>query len=242
MFSLVPFVTFGEEISEPATNTVSTLPTPETPSDFCSGLVEINKKINDQISKAIERQTAYQVSRDMIIENKETESDSKLAISRTLIESERINNWDKMVNNAKTDEQKDAVISYQVKVQNAVDTRRTAEDNAITAYREGLAKVISVHTDAVSETVSSFKIIMNEALLNAENNCSIKTSKEAEANFLQKIGEAKNLLITAAQKDTTKEDIAKMKSTRDNDIKIAEEIFKSSIDKAQDDLVIALDK
>ena len=232
--SFVPFVAFGETVK---TNTN------QSANKFCSQLSIINSKTADKITKAEEKESTYQTNRNTNFAKKQSVADEKKALVRTNADAKRATNWDKMINKAKTDDQKTAVTTYKTAVQTAIDARRTAVDATIKTYRDGLAQIIVTNTGSVNTATTTFKASVTSALEKARTDCANNvSSKTVKADFTKAVNDAKTILKASRKDATTNSEAISLKKTRDDAIKLIEITFKTATDKAHADLVLALKK
>ncbi len=238
-FSLLPILAFGESS---ATNDLKTEnKNDKNVNNFCLKLSNLNEKLANQVKKTEDRQSLTQINHAVDLNKKESNGDSKKAISRLNTDTKRIKNWNKITNKAKTPEQLAAVESYKKSVQNAIDSRKIAVDAAVKTFKEGLALVNTTYTNSLSLAMTAFKTSVDNALIKAKTDCANNvTSKTVNSTFTKTVNDARSLLKTARKDALTNSGIANLKKTRDDAIKSAEDTFKTANDKAYADLLIIL--
>ena len=238
--SFLPFVAAADNTKEKTSEDKIKIKSSE---NFCARLADINNKLAGEITKAEEKQTAFQLKRYTNIANKESENDSKRAMDRSLTDAKRVKNWDKMTNKAKTETQKTAIATYKTEVQSAINIRKASVDAAIKTYRDGLMATVNSNGTYTSEALNTFKTSITKYLEEAKTECTNNTNaKTANANLVKKINDARKVLNASRNNVETNNVVETLKKTRNNAIKTAETIFKTAIEKARNELNLALKK
>ncbi len=236
--SFLPFLACAENTNK----TIDTAPKITRSSvNFCARLSTINTKLADEIKIAEEKQSKYQNSRVIKITKKESDANSKHVINKAKRAARRAKNWDKIINKAKTDEQKLAVNTYKTTIQTAIDNNQMSIDSAVKTYKFGLTAIIDINKNSTNGAVSSFETIVDNALEKAKTDClNNNSSKTVNTEFTKKINEAKDVLKITKKAVETRVGITALKKTRDESIKLSENALKDEIEKARAGLVVAL--
>ncbi|MEK7575561.1 MAG: hypothetical protein AAB491_00530 [Patescibacteria group bacterium] len=130
-------------------------------------LTNIENRTDEREAKIKERIGARQSN----IDERREKRDDRLAEFRQKRDENRNEHFQKLMEKAQTDAQKQAVIQFQIDINNAITARKTAIDKAISDFRQSIDNAISSRKVSVDSLVSTYKNSIKEDFNKAKTDC-----------------------------------------------------------------------
>ncbi len=209
--------------------------------NFCSRLSEFHSKVDQKITNLdtkLEEKINQILTRLGVRWNNR---DTRLTEKKEKWDTNRNEHYAKLIERAKTEEQKQAVNKFIEKIEVAVAVRRTAVNAAIQTFRQGLEQARTTRQSSIRTAVSVFKNSVNSAFEKAESDCKKGVDKTAISK------ELKTSLKNARDKLTDdKQTIEKLGpvmsglvTTKNQAIQKAFQDFKTVVEEARKELKVA---
>lgn len=142
------------------------------PNLFCNTVLpRATTKIQDRISTKNNHLHAIQNTQKGIAIKVSENRDAKLNVFRTEQNIFRTTQYEKLRALAKSDAQKQAVEKFITDVSGALSVRQQAIDSIIRNYRDGVMSVYESRNIEIGESLAKYKVIVDNALANAKNQC-----------------------------------------------------------------------
>lgn len=182
---------------------------------FCSKISDTLTNVENRADEREAKIKEKRETRQSTIDERREKRDERLAEFRQRHDENRSEHFQKLMEKALTDEQKQAVTQFQTDINNAIITRKTTIDKAINDFRQGIDNAISSRKTSVDSLISTYKNSIEEAFNKAKTDCDngiatseIRTTlraslKELRQKFendrknLDKINDSMDSLITA---------------------------------------------
>jgi hypothetical protein len=124
---------------------------------FCSNLSATTDKVNAAITSMTTKLTQARTTEDEKRAADRAKVDQQLAANWAKWDAQRDDNFSKLEAKATTDPQKAAVTTYEATVRTAIKTRRDANTQARTAFRNGVDAAVSSRRGTVDTQVETLK-------------------------------------------------------------------------------------
>lgn len=173
-----------------------------------------------------------------------TKQDTTLAAERKERDEEREAGYQKLAGRADTEEEREAVETFESTLETAVTTRRSAIDTAIKTSRDGLDRAIANHTNGVENAAEAFRNKTNIAFEKAEEDCAGNVDEATIRRHLRiTLEEARKTFVSAVKEIEAFRNIEQsLKETREASVENAHEAFRVTADQAETDLKEAFGK
>lgn len=174
----------------------SAIKTEKVQGAICNKLTTASTTIVGRMTTKEGKITKRQDTRLANLKTKRDERKTKLEEHRVYWDNIRTKKYAELMNKATTDEQKQAVTTFQNIVEAAVKTRREDIDAAITQFQKDVNNLVSARQTAVDQAVEKYKNSVQTALSQAQSDCAagadpatvrteLKTSLETARTTLQ---------------------------------------------------------
>jgi hypothetical protein len=195
--------------------------------------------VDSEISKRETRLNSAYDKRSKTFTTKRQDWDKRLLEKRDAWDAQRQQNFTKMEAKAKTAAQKEAVATYKSAVLAAVNTRRTANDAARAAFRNGVEDFASGHRSEVLADLTTFKGAVTAAETTAKTNCEADPSQGVtiRTTFRNALKTARQDYAATRKDDPLDSQIKTLAQTRDQTIKTNDETFRRTIQTARETLL-----
>jgi hypothetical protein len=138
---------------------------------FCTNLANHTDKIATGLSDRSGKVTPAWSKQDQKLTAGWQKTDQTVAADRQKADSDLNADFTKLEAKAKTDNQKQAVQTYEAAVHNAIATRRDAYDAARQAFRTGVQDAVSGRHDTVTAQLDTFQSSVSSAISTAKDSC-----------------------------------------------------------------------
>lgn len=222
---LLPFIASAQAVSPKDANFCDQLSVTKT---------DIEKKLDHSIASAYQKRTAIS---DTIIKAR-TARDNQKTINRLRWDSIYDNSVTKLRTKANTAVQKTAVEKYIATIVDIVNTRRTATNASIQAFREGITNALHARNDALDVAISHFKQSINSAFDKAQVECN-QNSKPSlvRQNFKDALKTAReNFVKERIAAESLADSIAPLRESRKTTMASILTNFKTALEKARIEL------
>jgi len=207
----------------------------------CSKLGLVTGNLNSDINKRLEKINQERKDSDTKLTGQRQEADTKLAQTRKEADSRKAEHYAKLEALATTDEQKQAVKTFEDTVSGALAIRRAAHDTNRTAFRAGVDAAIQARRSAIDLAVNTLKSDYQVAVVKAQATCAAGTAYKQAADQL------KIDLTTARDKfkaskavvSSIGDQVKALEATRKDANKVADDAFKATFDTALKQLLSA---
>ena len=209
--------------------------------ELCSKFV--NSKMSSEVESKRSQLESKLSEKGAELTGKRSEWDSKRDEARTLADSKRQNHYTKMLEMATGDNQKAAIAEFQIAVEDAVNSRRDAQDEARQAYRDGVDAALEDRKDELESTASEFRQAVDSAVAKAKTSCLNGTPIDSVKSTLKiDLDAAKSELKNAQSQITSASDIVKsLAETRKKTIETAKAVFEEALETAKAKLNTSLE-
>lgn len=225
------------------TSTASAAVNTTRESQFCANLTTSTNKITSRLTDLRNKASAAADARDQQIASRQETWDQKIQAARAAADQKRTTNLEKLLAKAKGGNQLGAAQEYQRVVLEAVETRRTANDEARAAYREAVATVLASSRTNMATDADAYAQKVAEAKDAAAASCKA-TSADGPAirkTMTASLKEARDTFKTDRQdRVSTGYAIKELAERRNQTIKANNETFKKTTEAARDKLRTAL--
>ncbi len=177
------------------------------------------------------------------LSTKRGEIDNERDAARSKADSERQQQYDTLMAKATTDAQKAAVEEFKTTVEQAVATRRSAQDAARQAYRDGVDAVLSGQKATIDAGLTDLQAAIESAIEKAKASCLAGTSvDEVKATLESDLKTARDTFKAARESNTGVSDqIKALEETRKAAVQAAVDEFKSTVAAAKTTLELAFE-
>ena len=203
----------------------------QSTSQFCTNLVTesgfIKSKFGDLTTKLA--QARSQQTLDMT--NEWTKVDQLVSSDRLKADNSRAADFSKLESKATSVTEKQAVISYEKSINDAVSVRRAAFDSARLTYRSAVKNAITVKHNQITAQLTTFQNSVNSALSIAMASCANNPNgfSAIHATFQASMKSAHDVFQTERNSDNTvKSQVQQLTVIRDASFKSAEVAFEAS--------------
>jgi len=148
-------------------------------SNFCTRIGTYDAQYDQKIS---DKQAKYQQRQDGIlkkVEDKKAIQDHNRAQKRSAWDANRVAQFEKLMGQATTDTQKQAVTVFEDAVKTAIDEHRSALDAALTTFRTQAQLAIGARYGSIGSTLGVFASSTDQALQKAKADCAAGTDPKA---------------------------------------------------------------
>jgi hypothetical protein len=199
---------------------------------FSSNLNEKEDKVQNEFG-----------SRGTELNTKRSENDLNLEELRANADAKRQEHYTKLLENASSDNQKTAVVTFQAEVEFAVADRRSTIDAARGAYRNGVDAAIASQKSSYQSAIADLKTATDTAIAKAKVSCEEgMSSSEVSATLKAELKAAKETFIQATKNvETLREQLNALRETRKSAYETAKTVFSERMDLAREALKIALE-
>lgn len=175
--------------------------------------------------------------RESLIKNltdRKQKIDEKLDSLRDNGDAKRNANYDKLLEKATTDTQKQAVETFKTTIEKAVTDRRAAVDTALKTFRDGIAGITQTREQGLEDALNKMKTAVDTAFSQAEADCNAEVEPTTIRTNLQNALKAAKTQFETDRKalEQTKTQLETLKKTRDENIKAALDTFKETTKQA----------
>ena len=209
---------------------------------ICSKLTTISTTITNRMTakegKVNERQNTWLMN----LKTKRDQRKTKLEEHRIYWDDIRTKKYTELEAKASTDEQKQAVTTFQNTVEAAVKTRREAIDAAITQFQADVDALVTARQSSVDQSVEKYKNSVQTALSKAQTDCAAGTDPvTVRVELKSNLDNARTTLQTDRSNiDKVSDSITTAVATRKASFEAAWTTFKVALKAAQDTLKQAL--
>ena len=168
---------------------------------------------------------------------------SELTQKRATIDSEKTLDWEKLRNNAKTDEQKAAVEKFILAIQDAIKTKRSATDKVILNFRASLEAERADRKMVNDASLTTYKNTITSLVSQTKTACTTGDAKTIRETFRTGIKSARDVFQN--NRKTTEKfqaDVTPIKDAKKVELQMIIDTFKSSIESAKSELRLAFPK
>lgn len=208
---------------------------------FCARLTSNALSIQNQLSEKYGQLTERKQKRVQTFKANREDRKEKFTELRDKAKDTRAQAQDRLSKIAKTEAQKQAVQNFQTKAKTAMETRHTAVDAAMLAFRTALDKEAENRNTILTEAHNPYKTAVQTAITNAKADCA--TGKETgtiKTELNTALKSAKDALQTARQQLTqSKTAVEVIVKTRNEAVKKAADEFRSTMEKLRAELKTA---
>jgi len=208
--------------------------TTNTNGAFCTGLASKANAITSKLNGLNSKVGDAWKNQDTKLSSLASETDQKIASSRTAADTKRDNAFKQLEAKATTDSEKTAVQTYEASVNQAVTTRRNAYDAARSAFRDGVKNAILSRRSTMSSQATTFMDATTSAFATAESSCSAGTdSTTVRQTLISSLHSARQTFVSDRQSDSKVGDTVKqLAATRNAAFKAADQAFQTSLQNA----------
>jgi hypothetical protein len=201
----------------------------------CGRISQIEARVKETRANRFSKVTARWSERAKNLEEKIQEQDKKMEGRRAKWETYRNEAFAKLEEKAKTDEQKAAVTVCQTAVKEAVATRQAAVDTARNRYREAVAQRIQERESEIKKAYEDFNTAADAAFSKAKANC--KDGDSVLVTLKEDLAKARATFRTQIENtERVRGNVDDLKATRKTAIDKAIADFKTSMEKAREEL------
>jgi hypothetical protein len=227
--------------------TISTVIVSAAPKEsaFCTNLTTTISKVDANIANLKSKLTTSRANRDLAITNDHAKWDQQLKDSRTKWDQQRSDNFTKLEGRAKTAAQTSAVKTYETAIQNAVSTRRSANDAARATYRAGVDNALVSQRSMTNGQLATFSTSVADAEATAQAGCqATPTNGSSLRTSFQASMKSARATYTAARKadGNISSQIKQLVATRNASFQANDAAFKVATDSARVALKAAFGK
>jgi len=166
-----------------------------TTTNFCNQLKDVQTHIGNEIKQ---KQLKFEATRREQTKDWQrgiSEKDSHIAQSRTRWDENRTLQFDALQAKAQTDQEKKAIQTFKISIDDAITRRRTAVDTALTTYRNSINSLLVSNQPDIDSAVSEYKDAINFAQARAETSCENgEESSQVRDSFRNDLQSAKTKL------------------------------------------------
>lgn len=236
--------------SEPLLTTTSATPTATTKpalnakeSAFCTVIANKSGNLNNSISGELTRlENKYEFNKENQLAKEKILQDN-LAAARGNLDAARAKQILKLEEKARTEVQLQALNNFETAVKTAVTARREAVDLARTNFQTGAKQLIAARQAEVKQTITNRQNALAAALKKAQDSClagvnprEIRAAYQAELKSIQTQYQAAHQVVTRFSTE-----FEALKTTRRAAYQEAEAVFKTTVNKAKEDLKAVLE-
>lgn len=206
--------------------------------NFCERVPQILSKIDQRLT---EKQTQLQEKRQERWQNiteQRNERNERLAENRQRWDENREAHFEKMLDKAKDDEQKQTVIAFHQAVTEAVSQRRQTIDQAIQDFRHDFDQALASRQSSVDQEINEFLEASRSALEQAQTDCNNGLEpRTIWQNLRNELKAARQKINQNRQEITKLNDLVKpLTETKQEKIHQAIESFQTTLQTAKDTL------
>lgn len=180
---------------------------------FCSGLDTKYAAVQKRYSGLKGKVSTAWTAQDKKLQNLRSQRDAKITAIRKQSDEERRLNFAKLEDKATTEQQKQAVQTYETAITQAAETRRTAVDGAQASFRQEVKDAVAARRDTLTTQMTAYGTAMQIAYSTAQSSCdngvepasvrttllaSLKVSHEAFVQQRQSDNDIKTQIATLA--------------------------------------------
>ncbi|MFA9263093.1 MAG: hypothetical protein ACEQSB_07185 [Undibacterium sp.] len=205
----------------------------ETKSKLETALSEKDARVKDYLGGLVENLGDRRANRDAKREGLRSEADQKRSA------------WYERLNaRAKTDAEKDAVLKYQERVEEAVDDRREEVDDAIKSYRESVDTLVEKRRATIESARLAFHTNVLAAITTVEQGCTNGAATlTITKNFKTALSAARTKLAADKKSASMLEgQIQSLVETRKKSVTAAFAQYEAALKAAKADLIAAFQK
>lgn len=233
-FAVIPVAARGDEKE-------STKVSSESSNEFCTKLTTATEKISTELNKKKDELEKKKAEKSEKLKESQNEWSKKLAEFRSKEDSTRTENFAKLDELAKTDQQKAAVATYKQTILAAVAARRAGHDANQQTFIDAVKSLVNSNKQDVDSDKTAFANAVNTAIAKAKASCAAGTPANEVKTKLQSDLKAAREKFKAERKDdeTMKGKIKALNETRREADKKVNETFKAATEKAREALKLA---
>lgn len=207
--------------------------------DRISNLSGIDQKIAER-EATIEQKRADRINR---LKEKRNRGNERRVAARAKWDVNRAERYKKLLEaSAMTDEKKQAIIVFKTTLEEATKMRRATIDSATQTFRAGVDQEIRAEGTAIKAMINTFKSDIRSATEKAKNDCASSADSATVNQVLRSsIKVAMKQFTTDIKSLGLKDAIKPFTEARKEASKQAIETFKSTMQKAREDLKAALE-
>ena len=208
---------------------------------ICQRLDAISSKL---VERADSNKTLWGQKRIDVLKKITTnrqEAIDRLFAARALADANRKEAYNKLSAQATTTSQKQALNTFKSAVEAAVKARKTAVDNALKTYQEGVLTLANSRNDASLALLTKLRNDIKAAFAQAKADCAAgKDTQMIKTNLLSSMRTAREQFTAERQKtNDLKSQLEALKSARNTAIRNAMQEFKQALERAKQDLKAA---
>lgn len=139
--------------------------------NFCKQLPTLKNKVTTKIGLGESKLSAHRSS----VEGKLTDSwntrDQKLADARTQANTNKEDQFTSLFNKASNERERIAITIFKDTINGAVETRRSAVDNAVKTYRDSVQSLFTTREQDIDGYIAILKSEIDSAFVRAQTDC-----------------------------------------------------------------------
>jgi hypothetical protein len=187
---------------------------------FCAALGETKKQLSEGVAAKEKRVSEYIDGLAQQLEDERNGRDAKLEEARSEADQKRSEWYARLEDRAKGDDQKDAVVKYKQRVEEAVDDRRDAVDAAIAEFRKSVDELAVKRSTSMQTARDTFRASTEAAAKKLETDCANGVATDVVVKDFKASLKAGREKLAADKKAV---------ATLESEIKILAEVRKKSI-------------
>lgn len=240
IISLIVFVVAGLLISGVIWAKGQTNPTSTQAQlkNFCERLPQILSKIDQRLTEKQSRLQEIRNEHWQNIAEQRNERNERLAENRQRWDENRAAHFEKILDKAKDDEQKQTVLAFHQAVAEAISQRRQTVDQAIREFRQDFDEALASRQLLVDQKINEFLEASRSALEQAQTDCNNGLEpRTIWQNLRDELKAARQKLNQDRQEITKLNDLIKpLTETKQGKMHQAVEAFQTTLQTAKDEL------
>ena len=237
-FAVIPVAARGDSTGDGGDDKKVTT---QSSNEFCSKLTTATDKISSEVNKKKDELDKKKTEKSEKLKESQNEWAKKLTEFRTKEDTTRAENFGKLDELAKTDQQKAAVAAYKQAILAAVAARRTGHDTNQQTFLNAVKTLVSSNKQEVDNDKTVFANAVNAAIANAKASCAAGVpTNEVKAKLQSDLKSAREKFKTERKDDESmKGKIKALNETRREADKKVKETFKTATEIARETLKAA---
>lgn len=212
-------------------------------SNFCNKIDTLSNVVDEKVQGQLDTLEFQKYSQKNNIQNIFKEKNEKIKKNRTVWDSNRKKQIDKLKSNYKKDNNKMAAIEkFDRQINDAIKERRTKMDKITNSYTSEMLQDFNKDTTSLENIAKNYQKLLVGAQEKAESGCKSGEKSELVRDRMRNevLIAKKELIKGAGGLDSYKDKFTKMANNRRYEIQNIKERFQSSLREAEDQLSTAL--
>ncbi len=212
--------------------------------NVCQNLERYRTQLTSRLQEREQVRMQRKSERGSQIGENRSERNEALLKRRNTADQNREQLYTILETKATTESQKIALEKFRNKIEEAIRVRRSAVDSAISDFRSSVDKLVSDRDVKVTTAIEKYEEDIQKAFDTAQNSCDANLDRASIRSTLMTQIKTSNELLKKSLREIEKvsSSIETLNKTRQSKVDNAVEEFKTTLEKAQQELRIALNE